>query len=177
MATKINDGYSERAKVKAIDLYKKGSALLESGRVEESILVFKEALGLCEDYVPALIDLGAALLRAERPAQAEPFFLKALAIEPKNQKLQLWHAISRKDSGDKEGALKICRRIMANFFEMAEAEIDFSSYQDKEGNIFGCKDRYGNIISSVGQKLDYALRFIKEEIIDRDEKWIKDLSC
>ncbi|HSR49952.1 MAG TPA: tetratricopeptide repeat protein [Acidobacteriota bacterium] len=75
---RMPEGFRDRA----IELSEEAEALLEEGRVEESIRLQREAVDINPEFIHGYFKLGVALGRAGRPQEEIEAYLKAVEIEP-----------------------------------------------------------------------------------------------
>ena len=96
----------------ALGQNKIGSALLETGKVDEAIVHIEAALRLNPEDPTALINLGAARLMQERPGQAVGPLRHALEIDPEDEVTQLNLAIALYELGAPEAAREHAREAL-----------------------------------------------------------------
>jgi tetratricopeptide (TPR) repeat protein len=64
--------------------FQRGHVLLLLGRADDAEAAFRRSVELREDWSLGLAGLGSVLLARNKPIEAEPFLVKALAIDPMN---------------------------------------------------------------------------------------------
>jgi tetratricopeptide (TPR) repeat protein len=78
----------------------RGLELAETRRLEEAAFAFKRACDLDPRWAPPRVNLGALLMRLERPSAARAQLSKALALDPRNGSAHFNLAQLCRDQGD-----------------------------------------------------------------------------
>ena len=105
-----------------------GVALRRSGDFKRAEELFRKALSLKEDYLPALINLGHLLLFEGRNAEAKPYFLKAFEMDPNATDVLLALCLIELGEGRIEEVLAYLEVILYNLNLSVKKELD--SFKD-----------------------------------------------
>jgi len=70
-----------------------GAALAREGKISEAMVHFKEALRINPPFPEALFNMGTSLFTQRKYAQAVPFYLKFLELEPKSKVMDAYNNV------------------------------------------------------------------------------------
>jgi len=70
-----------------------GAALAREGKITEAMVHFKEALRINPPFPEALFNMGTSLFTQRKYAQAVPFYLKFLELEPKSKVMDAYNNV------------------------------------------------------------------------------------
>jgi len=111
-----NSSPSERAESD----YRKATGLLNQGRVNESIVVFRAALQEDPKYLTARLALLGVLTEQKRLDEAQVLLQEGLAVNPAQHSLALRLARLQTDRGDLRGAAETLHKFAASAHASAE---------------------------------------------------------
>lgn len=102
-----------------------GQTLFDTGRTEEAIARYQEALRLNPDHFEARNNLGIALLDAGRVGEAEPHFAAAARLEPEYAQVHSNLGMALHALGRTEEAVRRCEKAVKLKPDYAEARSNF----------------------------------------------------
>ena len=70
-----------------------GAALAREGKISEAMVHFEEALRINPPFPEALFNMGTSLFKQRKYAQAVPFYLKFLELEPKSKVMDAYNNV------------------------------------------------------------------------------------
>jgi tetratricopeptide (TPR) repeat protein len=124
----VRDPYYMDAKVNL------STVLLKKKDFQGAAAVLEEIHGTIEPTVQTLNNLAHAYSSLERYAEAEPLYLKALALEPTQALARVGLASLAFRRGDAERGTQLCREVLASHPENREARMVLEHYTGKAGN-------------------------------------------
>jgi tetratricopeptide (TPR) repeat protein len=110
------------------------TVLLKKKDFQGAVAVLEEIHGTMEPTVQTLNNLAHAYSSLEQYAEAEPLYLKALALEPTQDLARVGLADLAFRRGDAERGTKLCREVLASDPENREARMVLEHYTGKAGN-------------------------------------------
>lgn len=129
-----------------------GSALAESGRLDEAIAEYHEALGIQSDYVEAYNNLGLVMSERGDLDKAAEYFRKALQADPGNARVLNNLGIVLMDCGQ-------INEATAQFEKSLEIDRDFADAYSNLGSAAARRGRPGEAIAyyqmAINLKPDY----------------------
>jgi tetratricopeptide (TPR) repeat protein len=120
-----------------------GKALAESGKTDEAIDQFREALRLVPTLGDAQCSLGAALVSKGDLSEAKDQLLKAISLVPQESSAHYNLGIVFSDMGQTTEAIDEFTRAVAIKPELAEAHVLLGRELEKAGRISDAKQEYG----------------------------------
>jgi len=108
-----------------------GVALLDAQQFEASVHAFETVAKLRPDYIDAYTNIAVADLQWERYADARVALDKALAIGPKDARALYYHALTVRNSGEVDLAIKDLQTVLTQFPRSRDAqrELAFTYFQ------------------------------------------------
>ncbi len=97
----------------AADRLELGASLARSGRLDEAIAAFREALSIEPRYTTAYYNLGLSLLEKQEPREAAEALETAVSLSPENALAQRALGIALRQTGENEEAARALRRAVA----------------------------------------------------------------
>ena len=97
----------------AADRLELGTSLARSGRLDEAIAAFREALSIEPRYATAYYNLGLSLLEKEQPREAADALESAVSLSPGDARAQRALGVALGQSGQQEEAVRALRRAVA----------------------------------------------------------------
>jgi type II secretory pathway predicted ATPase ExeA/tetratricopeptide (TPR) repeat protein len=97
----------------AADRLEMGTSLARSGRFDEAIAAFREALRIEPGYANAYYNLGLSLLETQRPREAADALESAISLSPGDAGAQRALGVALRQSGEQEEAVRALRRAVA----------------------------------------------------------------
>ncbi len=90
-----------------------GNACREAGEVSDADVAYRRALALDAGSVDAMNGIGALLVQQDRPAEAAPWFERAVSASPTFAEAWLNLGIARHEAGNAAGAAEAYRQVLA----------------------------------------------------------------
>ena len=97
----------------AADRLELGTSLVRSGRLDEAIAAFREALSIEPAYADAYYNLGLSLLENQKPREAVDALEAAVSLSPEDALAQRALGIALRQTGDLDEAAGALRRAVA----------------------------------------------------------------
>lgn len=97
----------------AADRLELGTSLARSGRLDEAIAAFREALSIEPGYTTAYYNLGLSLLEKQKPSEAVDALEAAVSLSPEDALAQRALGIALRQTGEHEEAVRALRRAVA----------------------------------------------------------------
>jgi len=97
----------------AADRLELGTSLARSGRLDEAIAAFREALRIEPRYATAYYNLGLSLLENQQPREAADALASAVSLSPGDARAQRALGVALRQSGRQEEAIRALRRAVA----------------------------------------------------------------
>jgi general secretion pathway protein A len=97
----------------ASDRLELGASLARSGRFDEAIAAFREALSIQPRYTTAYYNLGLSLLENQEPREAVDALEAAVSLSPEDPLVQRALGIALRQTGDLDEAVGALRRAVA----------------------------------------------------------------
>ena len=131
---------------------------LQLGLHDASISHSQKALGINNEYVPALTNMGIALAKQDQLKKAEQYFQSALVLEPENRNVLLNLAILFEKQETYEDAAEYYRRLMG--LGSIEGMLGRARIYEKQGKVDEAMQIYKNAFSleSIDKKTRSRIR-------------------
>lgn len=97
----------------AADRLELGTSLARSGRLDEAIAAFREALSIEPGYTTAYYNLGLSLLEKQKPREAVDALEAAVSLSPEDALAQRALGIALRQTGEHDEAVRALRRAVA----------------------------------------------------------------
>lgn len=149
--------------------YNLGRAQSQKGRIGLAVDAYKRAVDLYGNKnVQALSNLGDALRSANRPAEALPYALKAVEIDPRHAEARLNLANTYRDLGRFDEAMPIYQQALAIKPDFAHARLHACNLMvpqayPSQADVLPARERYRQSLAALD---DYYTREHPEELIE-----------
>jgi len=142
--------------------YQQGKALYEKREYHKARVVFKEAIGLDPQYVPAYLSIGDSYCEEQRFEDAVNFWVKLITANPE-QGHQVIERLARTlfDLGRYGEIVDICQNILAHAPRNVEARLTLSRFYRRKGDLDAAKSFLVDLVDESPDQIVAVIELIR----------------